>query len=133
MKLNIHTRLRPKHGIDLAPMVDIVFLLVAYFLLNTTVIKHPTINIELPKSNEAIVQKHETITLYVTDEQNLFIDDTISTLETLEIDLQKIIENKKSESLIIKGDKNVNYQVIIKVMDTVHRLGITKFHLATQK
>ncbi|RME89392.1 MAG: biopolymer transporter ExbD, partial [Candidatus Hydrogenedentota bacterium] len=64
------SKLRLKSGIDLAPMVDIVFLLVTYFLINSTLAKNPAIKGELPKSQTGKEEAQKVIVFFVDNKGN---------------------------------------------------------------
>lgn len=127
------SKLELKSGIELAPMVDIVFLLVTYFLINSTLAKNPAIKIELPKSETAQSELQRNVIIHVDDENRIFLNDMPVTLKSLPVELKKVIKDKDKDHVIIKGDKNSNYQSIISVMDYVHQAGITHFNLATER
>ncbi len=127
------SRLSLKTGIELAAMVDIVFLLVAYFLINSTLVKNPAIKIELPKSETANSESQRQLVVFVDKNNKIFLNDAPITLKQLPIELKKRIRDKEKDHVIIKGDKAASYQAIVSVMDYVHQAGITHFNLATER
>lgn len=127
------SKLNIKSGIDLAPMVDIVFLLVTYFLINSTLAKNPAIKVELPKSQTAEVEMQKNVVLFVDNKGNIYLNDQPVTLGSLPNALKAAMQGRKNQKVIIKGDKTTNYQTIISVMDAVHKAGISHFNLATER
>ena len=132
-KSKSRSNLSQKIGIELAPMVDIIFLLVAYFLINSTLIKNPAIKIELPKSETANAEAQRQIMIHVSKNNKIYLNGKTITLQQLPIQLKKIVKDKDKANVIIKGDKDANYQSIVTVMDYIHQLGITHFNLATDR
>lgn len=129
----MRTRLEIKNGIELAPMVDIVFLLVTYFLINATLAKNPTIKIELPKSQTAQSEMQRHIVIQVSAAGTIFLNGESVELRSLPAKLDQIVKDKEKDQVIIKGDKDANYQSIVSVMDYVHQAGISHFNLATER
>lgn len=129
----IRSKLELKSGIELAPMVDIVFLLVTYFLINSTLAKNPAIKIELPKSETAQSEMQRNIVIHVDNDNRIFLNDNPVSLKQLPAELKKVVKDKDKDHVIIRGDKKSNYQSIISVMDYVHQAGITHFNLATER
>lgn len=131
--MKIRSRLNIKSGIDMAPMVDIVFLLVTYFLINSTLAKNPAIKIELPKSVSAQSEVQKKIVIYVDSSNNIYLNEQKLTLEELPVELKKIAQSTNEPQVVIKGDKDSNYQTIVSVMDYVNQAGISHFNLATER
>lgn len=117
----------------MAPMVDIVFLLVTYFLINSTLAKNPAIKIELPKSVSAQSEVQKKIVIYVDSSNNIYLNEQKLTLEELPVELKKIAQSTNEPQVVIKGDKDSNYQTIVSVMDYVNQAGISHFNLATER
>lgn len=134
MARKIKSKLSIRSGIELAPMVDIVFLLVAYFLINSTLARNPAIKIELPKSQTAQSQVEKNLVIFVDDKDRIFLNDTPVKLKNLPVELKKRMDDDKDKNhVIIKGDKKASYQSIVSVMDYVHKAGISNFNLATER
>jgi biopolymer transport protein ExbD len=127
------SRLTIKTGIELVAMADIVFLLVAYFLLNSTLGKNPAIKINLPKSISAKNETSHNVIIHIDEANKIFIDGVSVELADLPDKLKGKIKNTEETPVIIKGDKSSNYQTIISVMDKVNQAGVTNFNLATEK
>lgn len=118
----------------MAPMVDILFLLVTYFLLNSTLGKNAMIKVDLPESVTSSVIQENNWTISINNSNEIFLDNEKVTMASLGKRLkQKKEQSKKDVKILIRGDKKTDYQVIISVMDTVHSAGITRFSLAAEK
>ena len=127
------THLELKTGIELPAMVDIVFLLVTYFLINATLIKNPNIKIKLPKSMTATSEVKKSIVIQINKDDKVFVNDLPVTLKQLPVELAKLAKNKKENQVIIRGDKKSSYQRLITVIDYVNQTGINHFNLATER
>jgi biopolymer transport protein ExbD len=114
-------------------VADVVFLLLTYFLLNSTIGKNETIKISLPKSISSKPEASNNIIVHVDESNKVFLDGKQVELEDLGPALKGKIKSADESPVIIKGDKNASYQTVISVMDKINQAGITNFNLATEK
>lgn len=111
-------------ALDLTPLIDVVFLLIIFFMVSTTFNKYGNIDIDLPSASvQKPVENNKSIEVIIDKNENYFISQngkTIPvTLDTIGEHLQGVTE------VTVSGDKNLRYQII---MDTVSKLkenGIT--------
>ncbi|MEM7184701.1 MAG: biopolymer transporter ExbD [Spirochaetota bacterium] len=124
-----------KQGIDLAAMVDITFLLLAYFLINSTLAKTPSIKIDLPKSETSSYVSEEAINIHVKENGKIFINAQETEAKELTGTLKKVLAKRKGKTpeVNIKGDKKTQYQHVISTIDRVRKAGLEKFNLTTQR
>ena len=125
-------RIEIKSGIDLTPMIDIVFNLLIFFMVGATIIESPQIEISLPKSSSAVgkdLNQNIIITIakegqiYVNGEGVNDIDAHLSNLSNIEGELEKPVE--------IRSDEDVRTQILISVIDSVKNAGFTRLSIAT--
>lgn len=114
-------------------VADVVFLLLTYFLLNSTIGKNPSIKINLPKSISAKPETTTHIVIHVDDTNHVYLDGNPVTIENLGSAIKRKVKGTEESPVIIKGDKNSSYQTIITVMDKINQAGITNFNLATER
>jgi len=133
MILGHRKRLTLRTGIELAPFVDILFLLVTYFLMNATLANNPSIKIELPKSDTSQSAETQPLTIVINQENQIFVNDKNVTLKDLGKEVIARIKDKEKDQVIIRGDKKSSYQMVISVMDELNKAGVTRFNLATDR
>jgi len=122
-----------KSGIELAPFVDILFLLVTYFLMNATLANNPSIRIELPKSDTAQSAETQPVIVNINKDNQIFVNDQNVSLQAVSREVSKLLKDKEKDQVIIRGDKKASYQTVISVMDELNKAGITRFNLAAEK
>lgn len=120
-------RLKLKSGIDLAPLVDIVFLLLAYMLLNATLQKITFLDLVLPASGSATERPVETVVVGIDGNGELFLNGKPIILKDLIISLEH-----EERSISLEADREVPYHFVVEVLDALNRAGIKEFHLATE-
>ncbi len=130
--MKFRRRFEIKSGIDLTPMIDIVFNLLIFFMVGATIIESPQIEISLPKSSSAVgkdLNQNIIITIaregqiYVNGEVVNDIDAHLSNLSNIEGELEKPVE--------IRSDEDVRTQILISVIDSVKNAGFTRLSIAT--
>ena len=127
----MRTGLKIKSGIDLAPMVDIVFLLVAYFLISFTIDDTNPINIDLPRSDRPNVSQPKLNVVSIDKSNVIRLNKKIVDLKKLPEELAQLIKDKKKDRVIIRGDKNITLQQFITVIDYVNQSGVSKLNIDT--
>lgn len=133
MKLKSRRRLSIRTGIELAPFVDILFLLVTYFLMNATLANNPAIKIELPKSDTSQAAESQPLLVVINQDNQIFVNEKNIPLKDLGREVTSLIKDKDKDQVIIRGDKRSSYQMVISVMDELNRAGVTRFNLATDR
>jgi biopolymer transport protein ExbD len=140
MKLN---RIKKKRGpliLEMTPLVDIVFLLLIFFLVATTFEDSKTgIKIELPTSTIMELQEVKEIQVLITKNKEIILNyrDNGQMVEkkVTKNNLKKILSEKLSKSkeknVMISGDKNVDYGNIVKIMTIVKEAGATSLDIDT--
>lgn len=126
-------RLEIRTGIELAPFVDILFLLVTYFLMNATLANNPAIKIELPKSDTSQAAETQPLVVLINQENQIFVNEKNVPLKDLGREVTSLIKDKEKDQVIIRGDKKSSYQIVISVMDELNKAGVTRFNLATDR
>ena len=132
--------LRPERSdervdVNLTPLIDVVFLLLIFFMVSTTFDRHAKLKVELPEASARTEQQlEEPVVLSIDAKGNYFINDrqVVNTqLETLKIALQKTVADKKDVSLVLRADAKTPHQSVVRAMDAASQLGLTRLSIAT--
>ncbi|WP_457569937.1 ExbD/TolR family protein [Desulfurobacterium sp.] len=113
--------------LDIAPLVDMVFLLLIFFLLTNSYQKHQ-VSVALPatKSGQEVTENKKNYTIEIKADGTILINGKISSID----DIEKI---PKTAEVDIAGDKNISYQTFMKVLDRLKEAGINNVNLLTLK
>ena len=107
--------------IMLSPMIDMMFLLLIFFMLTSTLVALNAIKLLLPSSNSKTMAK-QTITVYINEDYNYFVDETQSD-ETQLMDLiNSKIGTDTQATVVLRSDKSVPVQYIVNVIDAVNQI-----------
>ena len=121
--------------VNLTPLIDVVFLLLIFFMVSTTFDRHANLKVELPEASAKKQQQvEEPVVLSIDAKGNYFINDrqlVNTTLETLKTALQKTVADKKDVSLVLRADAKTPHQAVVRAMDAASQLGLTRLSIAT--
>ena len=121
--------------VNLTPLIDVVFLLLIFFMVSTTFDRHANLKVELPEASAKQEQQvEEPVVLSIDAKGNYFINDRqlVNTkLETLKTALQKTVADKKDVSLVLRADAKTPHQSVVRAMDAASQLGLTRLSIAT--
>ena len=119
--------------VPLTSLIDIVFLLLVYFLLTTNFMVDEGIKIKLPQAQAAAPQTQQEITIYVDKEGRSFLMNQEISLDQLFKRLKEMIGNQKDRLVVIKADRSVILNKAVNVMDVAKSAGAGRLCLATEK
>ncbi|MBT8126312.1 MAG: biopolymer transporter ExbD [Gammaproteobacteria bacterium] len=122
--------------INLTPLIDVVFLLLIFFMVSTTFDRHANLKVELPEASATISQQQQDpVVISIDADGNYFINDrqlVNTTLETLKIALRKTVaEKEKDVPLVLRADATTPHQSVVRAMDAAAQLGLTRLSIAT--
>jgi biopolymer transport protein ExbD len=118
--MNLRGRNKINPTFNMSSMTDIVFLLLIFFMLTSTVVTVSAIDVLLPKAGGK-TENSSSIAVSITDKSLFYIDKTKVSATDLESEILKKIGIDKKKTIIIRGDKEVPYRNIMKVIDIANR------------
>ena len=112
---------------DLTPLIDVVFLLLIFFMLVTTFDRYSGFKLELPKRDMISETSKAMYELVIDKDENHFLlVDKISNPITLETIGEKVLNVEK---ITISADKNLKYEAVVKAISTLKNNGVDKVEL----
>ncbi|MDE0790335.1 MAG: biopolymer transporter ExbD [Woeseiaceae bacterium] len=134
MKLSLRVRAQPE--VNLTSLIDVVFLLLIFFMVSTSFVKQSQINISLPQADSSTVVEEppEQIDIMITVTGTYLVNgrELINNRpETIRNALQKVSTGRNNISMIISADANAKHQHVVTAMDVAGRLGFTHISIAT--
>lgn len=123
--------------VNLTPLIDVVFLLLIFFMVSTTFEHQSRIQVELPEASaEPTTPEAESLEIIVDAQGRYFIgeEQVVNTqLKTLMGAITKVIGDRTDMPVIVRADANAPHQSVVTVLDATSQLGLTKISLATTK
>ncbi len=131
--MKFKTSNQPLAAFSHSSLTDITMLLLIYFLLTSQFVMHSGLKVKLPgsKTNEQAVQTKMIIT--VTSDGRIYAGAEETSIAELPTKLSILKSQTNENNLIIRADKTVQIELIIKIMDTGKGIGIDKFTIETEK
>ncbi len=115
-----------KPVINIASLVDVLFLLLIFFMVTSAFVEQPNIKLELPSTRYSEVSKMNNMVLSIARDGKLFIQDKPVDKKNLEKELRRVILDTGDDVLVLKADKFVPYGVVIDILDAVKGAGFRK-------
>lgn len=120
-----------KGRLDIAPLIDVVFLLLIFFMLTSSFIFQPGIRVNLPRAVTSEVLKKELLVITVTADDEVFINERSVTSEEL---LSRItVAARGDDPILIRADKQAGLGKVIEIWDMCRQLDVKQINIATTK
>jgi len=123
--------------VNLTPLIDVVFLLLIFFMVSTTFEQQSRIQIELPEATASPEELDEESMEIVIDAQGRYFigeEQVVNTeLNTLKRAISKAVGDRGTVPVTIRADASTPHQAVITALDATSQLGLTHISLATSK
>ena len=134
MKLNLRPKAEPE--VNMTSLIDVVLLLLVFFMVSTSFVKQSQISIRLPEADSSAIVEEvaEQLDIMIT-EQGIFLVNGRELInnrpETIRNALQKLSAGNTRMPLTISADGNTPHQYVVTAMDVAGKLGFVKINIAT--
>ncbi|WP_372987366.1 ExbD/TolR family protein [Marinobacter sp.] len=125
-------------GVDLTPLIDVVFLLLIFFMVSTTFTRESHLQVELPEASGDPAKPAEVkqIDVVINAEGQYILNDRTlvnNRRETLEKGVRELAEGDSSLPFIITADARTPHEYVVRAMDVAGRLGFAKLSITTER
>ena len=118
--------------LNLTPLIDMVFLLVIFFMLTSHFISQTGIEITLPTSSNQELFEDQDITIYITKDNKLILNGNKVLLAELEAMLKGLLKDSPDKPVIMKADEKISLKFAVEVMDAAKRAEATNLVISTE-
>ena len=115
------------HQIDIAPLIDCIFLLLIFFMLTSSFIIIPGINVKLPQAVTSEAIDSRSLTIIISSEDICYLKGKPQTVKEVE----NFIKINKYDSVFIKADRDASLGAVVKIWDMCKNFGIKKIGIGT--
>ncbi len=126
--LDFERRKRPGLQLDMTPLIDMVFLLLIFFVLSSQFVSHKGFPVKLPQAAHAVTQKEEKLTVGLRQNGKIFLNEKEVPFETL----KEALAQTRAKSLTLHADQGVPLGTAVRVMDAAQEAKINGLVIATQ-
>ena len=116
--------------IDMTPMLDIVFIMLIFFIVTTSFVKEAGIDVQKPKAANASKKPSANIFIAVRENGEIWMDKRVVDVERVSANIEKLLAEQPTDIVIIQADKGAKHGVVVKVMDAIKDAGIDKISIA---
>lgn len=131
--VHFQRRLQPNVHVDLVPMIDVVFQLVIFFMLSSTLITRTGLELDLPGAQSAQEQVGTSVTLVVVSRDEIYLGEQLFSLEELDGFLRERRQDFEDRSLSIEADAALPYGTMIGVLDVLRLNGFRGANLVAER
>lgn len=132
MKVGRRSSRRPQLALDLTPMVDVVFLLIIFFMVSTTFITLESgLPVDLPQASSAQNTTSDLPTVTITQDLEIFVSGVQVSEAQLVSTLQTVLSQSGLSVVVLRADKDVPYGITVQVMDLIKQSGAQRIAIAT--
>ncbi len=134
--MNLRPQRKDDVELNITPLIDVVFLLLIFFMVSTTFERESEINITLPKASEEYTDTQlDKVEIAIDAEGRLFVNEQSlvnSQLGTIRDAIRNALFDLEDPQIIISADAKATHQLVVRVMDAARQLDLVKITFATQ-
>ena len=125
--------LEDNNVILITPLIDIMFLILIFFVLNSNFTKSKVIEVDVPQTisgdPQGVIESHVVLTI----DHKIYINDVEVNLSSFSIELLNSTNNKLDPVIILEGDKGISYEFLMEIMDRIKVMGFNNISLLVKK
>lgn len=126
-------RIKEAPRVDLTPMVDVVFLLLIFFMISTTFVETQGLSIKLPKASAAKIEQSKDVQVYLSKEGEIFLQEEKLSLDQLRARLAGYGDDSGEMMFLLMADREAQHGGVVQLMDLAKKAGFEKLAIATEK
>ncbi|MBN2016950.1 MAG: biopolymer transporter ExbD [Candidatus Cloacimonetes bacterium] len=131
--MQLLNRKRRSVTINITSLIDVVLLLLIFFMVSTNFIEQPGMKLDLPDAESAASSEKNEMEIIIQPDGSIFFNGEPITLEELRTQFGKFSTEASEKSLLLKADENVKHGTVVEVMDIARVEGIKKIVIASNK
>lgn len=133
MRLGRRQRHQEEAQIDLTSMLDIVFIMLIFFIVTSSFVRESGVEVNRPQASNVTSQKDVGIFVAVTSANDIYIDKRMVDIERVQATLEHLLLDKPDASMVIQADEHAYNGTVVKVMDAAKGAGVKNIALAAEK
>lgn len=131
--MNFSRARRVEPVVDVTPLIDIIFQLVLFFMVSTTFVTAPGIEVDLPRSSaDTILREQDDLSIWIAADGAVYVDDRPVDFAGLTAAMDKAASKNPGTLIMLKADRDVGHGRVVAVMDAARNRGLTQLAIATE-
>ncbi|QKF80999.1 ExbD/TolR family protein [Halarcobacter ebronensis] len=119
--------------INLTPMLDVVFIMLIFFIVTTSFVKEAGIDVNRPSASTTEQKTEANILIAIKNSNEIWIDKRVVDLRAVRANIERLKATNTQNSIVIQADKEAKTGLLVKVMDQIRLAGITNISVSTLK
>lgn len=117
--------------INVAPLIDVIFQLLIFFMLSSSFTFQSGIHVKLPKAVTSDILQEENLIISITSEDVIYLNNTVYTTRELDKEIRQAVKNNRP--ILIKADRRASMGRIVDIWDLCRKMGAERINIATNK
>ena len=119
--------------INVTSLIDVMFLLLIFFMVTSTFKNQPAINLVLPRSSTATETVETPVILYLTNAGQVYLNDTLMEPEALARELERLHTSTGDDRMVMSADQDADHGDVVQLIDTIKQSGFTRVSISARK
>lgn len=119
-------------AIDMTPMLDIVFIMLIFFIVTTSFVKEAGIDVNKPDASQAQAKPSANIFIAIRANGEVWMDKRMVDVERVGANIERLLAEQPTDIVVIQADKEAKHGTVVKVMDQIKEAGIDKISIAAE-
>jgi biopolymer transport protein ExbD len=120
-------------AIDMTPMLDVVFIMLIFFIVTASFVKESGIDVNRPEAATAVKKDRANILVAISDKGEIWINKRRIDVRAVQANIERLKAENPQGSVVIQADKKANVETLIKVMDASRSAGVFDVSIAAQE
>jgi len=122
-----------KEDIDMTPMLDVVFILLIFFIVTASFVKEAGIDVNRPEAATAVKKERANILVAISDKGDIWINKRKVDVRSVQANIERLKAENPQGTVVIQADKKATTDTLIKVMDSARAAGVFDVSIAAQE
>lgn len=132
MALGKRRRSEDENEIDMTPMLDVVFIMLIFFIVTASFVKEAGIDVNRPEAATAVKKERANILVAISDTGEIWINKRQIDVRAVQANIERLKAENPQGSVVIQADKKATTEMLIKVMDASRAAGAFDVSIAAQ-
>lgn len=119
--------------VDITPMLDVVFIMLIFFIVTATFVKQAGIEVNQPQASTAVVQEKANILIAIDADNRIWINRREVDARALRPNIERLHAENPKGSVVIQADRDSTNETLVQVMDASRRAGVYEIAIAAQE
>ncbi len=119
--------------IDMTPMLDVVFILLIFFIVTASFVKESGIDVNRPEAATAVKKDRANILVAISDKGDIWINKRKVDIRSVQANIERLKAENPQGTVVIQADKKATTDILIKVMDSARAAGVFDVSIAAQE